>query len=94
MLLFYLKTSNEKTSWQAELQQWQRRIEELPDDMNELYDFLWELRDFLFREMVQHKRRLYPELFPGNNRTIENNPFNEIIESFNNTNDYFNIKED
>ena len=28
------------------------------------------------------------------NRTIENNPFNEIIESFNNTNDYFNIKEE
>lgn len=55
----------EETSWKTELQQWQRRIEELPDDMNELYDFLWELRDFLFREMVQHKRCLYPELFPG-----------------------------
>lgn len=54
----------EETSWKTELQQWQRRIEELSDDMNELYDFLWELRDFLFREMVQCKRCLHPELFP------------------------------
>lgn len=55
-------------------------------------DLLPDLRDKAF---IHYVGSPYETYFNSKiNRTIENNPFNEIIESFDNTNDYFNIKEE
>ena len=57
-----------------------------------VHHFLSDLRDKAF---MNYTGSPYETYFNSKiNRTIANNPFNDIIESFNNTNEYFNISEE